>query len=144
MKDHTADCAGFHRATTMSFHTQDLPWRFSGKLHIQGSQRASSCVSCDSWLPLPALSYHSWSFPPPCTTELRAVPAFIAQRSWVQLKGIKLHAQVSASQEQGMRSHPLLHTSISTAPGSSPHSQLGGGQPHLVSSQCLSQPLPFE
>lgn len=54
ISDHAADCTGFHRATT-SFHSQDLPWRFSGKLHIQGSPRASSCITSDSWLPLPAL-----------------------------------------------------------------------------------------
>lgn len=52
----------FHRATTTSFHTQDLPWRFSGKLYIQEPQRASSYVSSDSWLTLPALPLSQLEF----------------------------------------------------------------------------------
>lgn len=123
----------------MSFHTQDLPWRFSGKLHTQGSQRGSSCVSSDSWLPLTALSYSSWNLSPPCPTVLRAGPVFIAQRSWVQLNGIELSAQVSARQEQGLGSHPWH--SHSTRQLSQP---ARAWQPHLGSSKHLSHPLPFE
>lgn len=139
--DHTTDCAGFHRATTTSFHIEDLPWRFSGKLHIQGSQRARSRVSSDSRLPLPALPYPSWSFSPPCISQgpvLQAGPVFIAQSSWVQLKGIDLHAQASASQEQSRRSRAPLHTG--TAMPSSSHSQLGWAAKPW-SSQHLSHPL---
>lgn len=138
ISDHTADCAGFHRATTESFHTQDLPWRFSGKLHIKGSQRASSCVGSDSWLPLPALSYHSWNFSPPCTTVLQAVLVFIAQRSWVQLKGIKLHAQVPASQEQHEEpSCTLAHPQHWAVP-----SQPAGGWAATPWEQLTPEPAP--
>lgn len=95
------------RDITISFHTPDLPWRFSGKLHIQGSHRASSCVSRASWQPLPALPCPSWDFSAPGRS------CFHCTEMKIQLKGMKLPVQLSASQEQGMRSHPSLQASTS-------------------------------
>lgn len=143
ISDHAADCAGFHRATT-SFHSQDLPWRFSGKLHIQGPQRASSCISSDSRLPLPALLLSQLEF---LTTLLhRALGS--GQDLFSLHKGVGSSSKGLAGGLSSMhrcllarsRARGAILPCRSTVLASSFHSQLSGGQPNQGAQHPWEQP----